>query len=215
MSIDDRVRGSGPRSREPSRKAASWHSALIPRAILCRSPEALALGPAVLAAVGGPRPPWPRHDGPDAVTAHQSLDAATAHPAALSLQLNMDARAAIASARVPMDPFDVVDEITIGGGSPGAARLIAGLPRRPSRTIRVVLFGAEEMNFSGVAYAQTNQGKTDKILGVTCDPSRVTAILIPAPRYIPRKVTLIHGHVAASHREPRFGLSVHLNVKYI
>jgi len=28
----------------------------------------------------------------------------------------------------------------------------------------VVLFGAEEMNFSAVAYAQTNQGETDKIL---------------------------------------------------
>jgi Zn-dependent M28 family amino/carboxypeptidase len=33
----------------------------------------------------------------------------------------------------------------------GDARLIAGLPRRPSRTIRVVLFGAEEMDFSGAA----------------------------------------------------------------
>jgi hypothetical protein len=51
------------------------------------------------------------------------------------------------------------------------------------------------------------------IFGVTCDPSRVTAILIPAPRYIPRKVTLIHGR-RRSHREPRFG-SVHLNVKSI
>ena len=33
----------------------------------------------------------------------------------------------------------------------GAARLIAGLPKRPSRTIRIVLFGAEEMDFSGAA----------------------------------------------------------------
>ena len=32
----------------------------------------------------------------------------------------------------------------------GAARLIAGLPQRPSRTIRVALFGAEEMDFSGI-----------------------------------------------------------------
>src|ERR1700689_4409367 len=46
----------------------------------------------------------------------------------------------------------------------GAARLIAGLPQRPSRTIRVVLFGAEEMNFSGAAYAQAHQGETDKIV---------------------------------------------------
>jgi len=49
---------------------------------------------------------------------HQSFDAATAYPAALSLQLDMDARAAIASAGVAMDPLDVVDELAIGGGSP-------------------------------------------------------------------------------------------------
>jgi Peptidase family M28 len=46
----------------------------------------------------------------------------------------------------------------------GAARLIAGLPQRPSRTIRVVLFGAEEMNFSGTAYAQAHEGETGKIV---------------------------------------------------
>jgi Zn-dependent M28 family amino/carboxypeptidase len=46
----------------------------------------------------------------------------------------------------------------------GAARLIAGLPQRPGRTIRVVLFGAEEMNFSGAAYAQAHEGETGKIV---------------------------------------------------
>jgi len=46
----------------------------------------------------------------------------------------------------------------------GAGRLIAGLPQRPSRTIRVVLFGAEEMNFSGAAYAQAHQEETAKIV---------------------------------------------------
>jgi hypothetical protein len=46
----------------------------------------------------------------------------------------------------------------------GAARLIAGLPQRPRRTIRVVLFGAEEMNFSGAPYAQAHQGETGKIV---------------------------------------------------
>src|SRR5271154_2922105 len=46
----------------------------------------------------------------------------------------------------------------------GAARLIAGLPQRPSRTIRVVLFGAEEMNFSGAAYARAHEGETGKIV---------------------------------------------------
>src|SRR6202041_1445433 len=44
----------------------------------------------------------------------------------------------------------------------GAARLIAGLPQHPSRTIRVVLFGAEEMNFSGAAYAKAHEGETPK-----------------------------------------------------
>jgi hypothetical protein len=46
----------------------------------------------------------------------------------------------------------------------GAARLIASLPQRPSRTIRVVLFGAEEMNFSGTAYAQAHEAETGKIV---------------------------------------------------
>jgi peptidase M28-like protein len=46
----------------------------------------------------------------------------------------------------------------------GTGRLIAGLQQRPSRTIRVVLFGAEEMNFSGAAYAQAHQGETGKIV---------------------------------------------------
>jgi hypothetical protein len=46
----------------------------------------------------------------------------------------------------------------------GAARLIAGLPRRPGRTIRVVLFGAEEMNFSGAAYAQAHEAEAGKIV---------------------------------------------------
>jgi hypothetical protein len=46
----------------------------------------------------------------------------------------------------------------------GAARLIGGLPQRPSRTIRVVLFGAEELNFSGAAYAQAHAGDTGKIV---------------------------------------------------
>jgi hypothetical protein len=49
--------------------------------------------------------------------AHQSLDAATAHATTLSLQLDMDARAAIASAGIAMDPSDVLDEVTIGSRS--------------------------------------------------------------------------------------------------
>src|ERR1700722_19012064 len=46
----------------------------------------------------------------------------------------------------------------------GAARLIAGLPQHPSRTIRVVLFGAEEMNFSGAAYAKAHAGDASNIV---------------------------------------------------
>src|SRR5580704_13969509 len=46
----------------------------------------------------------------------------------------------------------------------GAARLIAGLPTRPSRTIRIVLFGAEEMDFSGAAYAKAHEGEIGKIV---------------------------------------------------
>jgi hypothetical protein len=46
----------------------------------------------------------------------------------------------------------------------GAARLIAGLPQHPSRTIRVVLFGAEEMDFSGAAYARAREGEAGKIV---------------------------------------------------
>lgn len=46
----------------------------------------------------------------------------------------------------------------------GAARLIAGLPQRPSRTIRVVLFGAEEMDFSGAAYAGAHEAEAGNIV---------------------------------------------------
>src|ERR1700758_5430829 len=49
----------------------------------------------VMTAVGGAHPAWPRHDGPDTMPAHQPLDATAARPAALGLQLDMDARAAI------------------------------------------------------------------------------------------------------------------------
>ncbi len=46
----------------------------------------------------------------------------------------------------------------------GAARLIATLPQRPRRTIRLVLFGAEEMDFSGAAYAAVHREETGKIV---------------------------------------------------
>src|ERR1700731_1877476 len=51
----------------------------------------------VVPAVGGAHPSWPRHDGPDTVAAHQSLNATAARPTALSPQLGMDARVAVAA----------------------------------------------------------------------------------------------------------------------
>src|SRR6201997_482886 len=71
----------------------------------------------VVTAVGGAHPSWPCRDGPDTVVAHQSLDATAARPAPLSPQLGMDARAAIAAIGIAVNPLDVVDELTIGGGS--------------------------------------------------------------------------------------------------
>jgi Zn-dependent M28 family amino/carboxypeptidase len=46
----------------------------------------------------------------------------------------------------------------------GAAKLIGSLPRRPKRTVRVVLFGAEEMDYSGPAYAAAHGGQAAKIV---------------------------------------------------
>src|ERR1700681_1687047 len=111
----------------------------------------------VVAAVGGPHPAWPRHDGPDTVMAHQSLDAPTPPPAAPSLQLDMDARAAVASAGVAMDPLDVVDQLTIGGRSPAlrprAPGIIAGrrypehLAQDPHRVISAAIFDEAKSHF--------------------------------------------------------------------
>ena len=78
-------------------------------------------------AVGGPRPSWPRRVGPDTVTAHQSLDAAATCSAALSPQLGMDARAAIAPTGVAVDPLDVIDESSIVGGPPALRASAPGI----------------------------------------------------------------------------------------
>jgi Zn-dependent M28 family amino/carboxypeptidase len=50
----------------------------------------------------------------------------------------------------------------------GAARLIGGLMPHPRRTIRVVLFGAEEMDFSGAAYAKAHESEAGKIV-IACE----------------------------------------------
>ncbi len=43
-------------------------------------------------------------------------------------------------------------------------KLIAALPRHPKRTVRVVLFGAEEMDFSGPAYAKAHIEEVSRIV---------------------------------------------------
>src|SRR6202023_1095130 len=111
----------------------------------------------VVTAVGGAHPSWPRHDSPDTVAAHQSLDATAACPTALGPQLGMDARAAIASAGVAMDPLDVVDEVTIGGGSPAlrarAPGIIAGrrdtehVAQDRHRIVSAAIFDEAESHF--------------------------------------------------------------------
>jgi hypothetical protein len=46
----------------------------------------------------------------------------------------------------------------------GVGRLIAALPRHPRRTVRVVLFGAEEMDYSGRAYGKAHADEAAKIV---------------------------------------------------
>ena len=46
----------------------------------------------------------------------------------------------------------------------GAAKLINDLPAHPKRTIRVVLFGAEEMDYAGAAYAAAHKDEVGKIV---------------------------------------------------
>lgn len=46
----------------------------------------------------------------------------------------------------------------------GVGKLIAALPRHPRRTVRVVLFGAEEMDYSGPAYAKAHMDEVSGII---------------------------------------------------
>ena len=65
----------------------------------------------------------------------------------------------------------------------GAARLIAALPQRPRRTIRVVLFGAEERDFSGKAYAQAHREEVPHIMIASeADSGARTAYAIRLPK---------------------------------
>src|SRR4030095_5845678 len=115
----------------------------------------------VVTAVGGAHPSWPRHDGPDPGATHQSLEATAAYPTALGPQLSVDARAAIASAGLAMDPLDVVDEVTIGGRSPALRARAPGIVtgRRDSehvthdrhRVVGAAIFDEAEPHFGAPA----------------------------------------------------------------
>ncbi len=48
-----------------------------------------------------------------------------------------------------------------------AAKLIGELPRHPRRTIRVVLFGAEELDYSSAAYAAAHKAEAPRIVVMT------------------------------------------------
>jgi len=65
----------------------------------------------------------------------------------------------------------------------GVGRLIAALPQHPKRTVRVVLFGAEEMDYSGAAYAKAHVAEADRIVaaGETDFGARkIYAVQLPA-----------------------------------
>ena len=65
-----------------------------------------------------------------------------------------------------LDSWDLgtgaIDDAAGVGIVTGAARLVADLPARPRRTVRVVLFGSEEMNYSGAAFAAAHQAEAGK-----------------------------------------------------
>jgi len=89
--------------------------------------------------------------------AHRSLDTATAYPAALGLQLLMDAWAAIASIGVAIDPLDVADELMIGGRAPAlrarAPGIITGwrylehVAQHPHRVVGAAIFDEAKSHF--------------------------------------------------------------------
>ena len=65
----------------------------------------------------------------------------------------------------------------------GVGRLVAALPQHPRRTIRVVLFGAEEMDYSGAAYAKAHMAEAGKIVAAgetDFGARRIYAVQLPA-----------------------------------
>jgi len=67
-----------------------------------------------------------------------------------------------------LDSWDLgtgaIDDGAGDGIVAGAARLIAQLKPRPKRSLRVVLFGAEEMDYSGPAYAKAHAAEVPHIV---------------------------------------------------
>jgi Zn-dependent M28 family amino/carboxypeptidase len=59
-----------------------------------------------------------------------------------------------------LDSWDLGTGATDDGAGDGivmaVGKLLAALPQHPKRTVRVVLFGAEEMDYSGAAYAKAH-----------------------------------------------------------
>jgi hypothetical protein len=67
-----------------------------------------------------------------------------------------------------LDSWDLATGATDDGAGlaivAGAARLIAALPAHPRRTLRVVMFGAEELDLSGAAYAKAHAAELAQIV---------------------------------------------------
>lgn len=57
-----------------------------------------------------------------------------------------------------------IDDASGIGITTAAAKLISELPERPRRTIRVVMWGAEEQGGSGAAYAEAHKNEVGKII---------------------------------------------------
>ncbi|WGU41904.1 M20/M25/M40 family metallo-hydrolase [Phenylobacterium sp. NIBR 498073] len=57
-----------------------------------------------------------------------------------------------------------VDDAAGIGITTAAAKLIADLPQRPRRTVRVVMWGAEEQGGSGAAYAEANKAEVPNMI---------------------------------------------------
>ena len=67
-----------------------------------------------------------------------------------------------------LDSWDLGTGATDDGAGVGivtaVGKFLAALPQHPRRTVRVVLFGAEEMDYSGAAYAKAHAGEAPHIV---------------------------------------------------